>query len=282
MRIGDAAERIIAGRWIAGASIMDAIERSKRLNASGIKAVINYLGEEFDDEEDVTDAVNTYLMLIREISRTHIKADISMKASQIGLRISRSKFTDNFSKIVKFADGKKVFVWLDMENANDVGATIAAYSSQLRKNHNIGICIQSYLKRSSSDIKRLLKIGAAIRLVKGAYSADPSAAYQTRQDTTINYIKLMKYLFLNSKSFVIATHDAEIISAAKKLNADNKRRVWYAMLNGIRNSYAIKLAARRENVEIYVPFGRRWVSYSYRRLKEASNLSLVLRSLFSG
>ncbi len=275
-------ERLVAGRWIAGPFIADAITRSKRINSLGIRPIINYLGEEFSSETDVNDAVATYIKLISEIRKSRIKADISLKASQLGLRISEGMFMGNYSRIVAEARRNNVFVWLDMESAADVDATISAYTAQLKSGDGVGICIQSYLKRSGSDIRSLSKSGAVIRLVKGAYSSTRRLAYQSRLETTANYARLMKYLFSHAKEFVIATHDPGMVSMAQRLNAAHRKHVGYAMLNGISNKRAIKLAREGNHVEIYVPFGTRWLSYSYRRLKEASNLSLVLRSVLGG
>ena len=152
--------------------------------------------------------------------------------------------------------------------------------SQLRVGGGTGICIQSYLKRSQKDIQMLSKSNAVIRLVKGAYHSDENRSYKSRAETTENYVRLMQYLFMHSNGFAIATHDLDMIAMAKQLNAKYHRNVWYAMLNGIRNKYAIRLARESEQVEVYLPFGSRWICYSYRRLKEASNLSLVIKSLF--
>ncbi len=274
-------ERLVAGKWIAGPSIRDSIRRSKELNALKITAIINYLGEEFTSEEDIEDTVITYQKLILEIHKHKVNADISVKASQLGLRVSSKKFVSNYSKIVSLARKNKVFVWLDMETAADVDATVSAYKSQLKAGGHVGICIQSYLKRSASDIKSLSRLGAVIRLVKGAYSSDTRTAFRSRQEKTANYKMLMEYMFLHSNDFVIATHDQSMVSLAKRLHSSHHKNFQYAMLNGIRGNLAKQLAGDGWRVEVYVPFGTRWLSYSYRRLKEASNLSLVLKSIFS-
>lgn len=271
-------EHIFAGRWIAGPDIEDALREAKRLNKLGVGAIVNYLGEDYHRKEVVEDAVQTYLTLIKEIRKRKLKADISTKITELGDLISKQYLLENYSKIVDSAAKNKVFVWLDMEEHSRVDDTIKLYRSKMMKG-NTGICIQSYLRRSMKDIKSLPPI-ATIRLVKGAYSESEKIAFRTRKETTENYVKLMGYLFKHEKRFTIGTHDTEIITEARHLNRIYKRDVTYAMLKGVRNRYLIGLA-KKEKVAIYVPFGKEWVRYSYRRLRESSNLKLIIVSFLS-
>ncbi len=110
-------------------------------------------------------------------------------------------------KIVSSAASKNIFVWIDMENSPYTGDTIDIYLEMLKKYRDVGIAIQSNLKRSKDDIKRIAKAGGIIRLVKGAYSEKNEIAYTSRKDVTINFSKLMQYLFYRSTFFAIATHD---------------------------------------------------------------------------
>ncbi len=278
MGVGGAAERLLAGRWIAGPEARDALARTKRFNAVNIKTVINYLGEELADERAVADAERVYLSLIDMIRESGARADISMKPSQLGLRINPEEASARYGRIVARARDAGVFAWLDMERPEDVDATISMYEGNPG---GTGICVQSYLRRSAADLERLCSGGAVVRLVKGAYSAGPDIAFQSRLETTKNYEMLMDYLFAHAREFVIATHDLDMINRARSLNRERGRHVWYAMLSGIRNRYAAALARENESVEIYVPFGPRWVDYSYRRLREASHLTLLIRSMAS-
>ena len=270
-------EKLIAGRWIAGAKIDDAIKKSRALNRSKIRTQINYLGELFMEKADVNDAVNTYLKLVNKIDRS-TDSDIALKATQLGLLMGKKFAASMYGRVVEQARKKKIFVWLDMEEQEHIDDTIDIYYTQLR-NAGVGLCIQSYLKRSENDIRELVGRGAVIRLVKGAHSNPKNRVYLQRPEATRNYAKLMQYLFANSERFMIGTHDDRLIEKARLLNKRYRRIVEYGMLNGIRQSYALKLADAGERVNIYVPFGPRWIDYSYRRLKEASNLKLIVRSL---
>jgi proline dehydrogenase len=278
MDLNDIIEHLFAGRWIAGSTIEEAVKSTKHFNALGIKAIINYLGEDISNQAQVDSTLDTYMRLIRYIKNYGIKADISLKPTQIGLSISEQEAMSNYSKLVKESRASSIFVWLDMEGESTVDSTIKMYLSEVQGG-NTGICMQAYLKRTESDIQRIAKVGGIIRLVKGAYSSSKSKSFTTREEVTKNYAKLMQIAYEQCTEFTIATHDIDMIKKSLELNQKYKRKVTYAMLKGIRNKLAVSLA-KENKVSLYVPFGEQWVSYSYRRLKEAGHLKLVLRSLF--
>ena len=116
--------------------------------------------------------------------------------------------------------------------------------------------------------------------MKGAYKEGERIAYPTRKAVTANYLRLMSYIFRNSDEFMIATHDTDMIREALLLNRSYRRKVSYAMLNGIRNKYLVELAKMGNKTVVYIPFGERWLDYSVRRLREEGHLTLILRSLF--
>ncbi|MEM0154634.1 MAG: proline dehydrogenase family protein [Methanothrix sp.] len=278
MDINDIVEHIFASRWISGTTMEDAIKSSKHFNALGIKTIINYLGEEITKQEMVDGTIDTYVRLIRYIKNYGINADISVKPTQLGLSISEQEAINNYSKLVKNARLSSVFVWLDMEGEPTVDSTIKMYLSEVQQG-GVGICLQAYLKRTESDLQRIAKSGGIIRLVKGAYSSSKSKGFTTWEEITRNYAKLMKMLYEQSTEFTIATHDLEMIKRSIEMNKEYKRKVTYAMLKGIRNRLAVRLA-KDNKMSLYVPFGEQWISYSYRRLKEAGHLKLLLKSLF--
>lgn len=279
--LGTIAEKIFAGRWIAGPSIGDAMRRAKKFNALHMSAIINYIGEDLNDRRDVSEAVATNLRLIRMLRKHGIDASISLKMTQLGLRISKKLAKENYGRIVNFARENGTFVWLDAESHDTIDDTIRIYGGQVRRG-GVGIALQSYLKRSERDMSALLGKKAVIRLVKGAYKESEEIAYKTRGERMRNYAALMRQLFRRAKEFTIATHDQSLIDEAMRLNRTYRRHVTYALLNGIRDRYAAKLAANGKSVAIYVPFGTKWVDYTYRRMREASNIILILRFLPEG
>ena len=279
--LSELGERVFAGKWIAGPRIEDAIARGKRFNALGMSAIINYMGEDLRDEKEVADAVATNLRLITSIKKNRLKASVSLKITQLGLRISKELAKRNYDRLVSFARKNKVFVWLDAESHDTIDDAIWAYEGQVRRG-GVGIAVQSYLKRSEGNVLRLLRHRAVIRLVKGAYKEDGSIAYRTGKERTQNYAVIMRQLFKRAQEFTIATHDQVLIDEAMRLNQVGKRKLTLAMLNGIRNRYAARLVAEGYKVAIYVPFGTRWIEFSLRRMNEASHIILVLRSLLGG
>ncbi len=273
-------EKKMAGRWIAGPEADDAIALAKRLNKRGMAVMVNYLGEDFSSIHDVADAIGTYIMLIDAMVGYRINGDLSVKPTSLGLKIGRDRFEFNCREIVEHAKKKGIFVWLDMEGPESVDETIAVYL-KLAKLGNVGICIQSYLRRSEADLRRIVKAGGIVRLVKGAYRPNPATAFTTKAETTENYKEMMVYLFKNSERFMIATHDEWMIEEARRMNKEYRRQVTYSMLNGIKNRLALNLVERGEKVSIYVPFGKRWVGFSYRRIKEGGHIPLILKSMFT-
>ncbi len=273
------AERILAGRWIAGPEASDAIRVSRRLNSVNISAILNYLGEDLKYRGEIRDAVHTYLHLMNLIKSGRINASLSIKPSQIGLSINYELARYNYSYLAKAARSYGVFLWMDMESHSTVNDTLRMYKSELR-NGNVGICLQAYLRRSMDDLKDMVRLNGTIRLVKGAYKEGSDVAFPTREQITKNYSSMMGYLFRKARSrhFMIATHDPSMVLLSLKLEKSTGKKPMYAMLNGIRNNYASRLA-RREQVSLYVPFGRAWIPYASRRLREEGHFSLIIKSL---
>lgn len=270
----------VAGKWVAGASVESAISRCAKLNERGVVGIINYLGEEIRDARKVDATKKVYISIIERISKTGIRADISMKPTQLGLLLDFRTALKNYLDVLDRAEKAGVFVWLDMEGHKFVSGTIKLYKEAARYK-NRGICIQACLKRSNGDLGRM-RSDAIIRLVKGAHAEPHGASFTARSDITRNYFDLMDRLFLRFKRFTIATHDSGIIEHAIKLNKRYRRDVTYAMLLGIRNNMAYDMAKRGYSISIYVPFGQEWLPYAARRLKEKQNAGLFLRSLISG
>ncbi|MCL5433352.1 MAG: proline dehydrogenase family protein [Candidatus Marsarchaeota archaeon] len=275
--INNILEKLIAGRWIAGSNIDDVLEEAKAINKHNISAILNYLGEDITDENKIAETINVYKDLIDKIYEKRINADISIKPTQIGARINNTFLEKNYLYLIKYANSKNVFVWLDMEDHDVVDSTIKLYKKGLKYTNNIGICIQSNLKRSINDLNHLPR-NSIIRIVKGAYAVDDKIGYNSKAKVNNNYKLLIKYLFENMGRFVVATHDIKMIEYAKSLNKKYKKNVSYAFLKGIMNEYAKELANSKK-VSMYVPFGDQWIQYSYRRMREAGHISLILKSL---
>ena len=282
MGLLDSIGLVIAKKWIAGTKIEDAIKQSNKLNSLGEKAMINYLGEELTEGAKINDNVKTYLSVLKQMKASGTDGCIAVKPTQLGLNVNYPLFVRNYGKIVSAASKLGIFVWLDMEDHMFVDDTIKAYLHELKKYQNTGICIQSKLRRSMSDIKNITKRVGAIRLVKGAYPNHGNITYNSKNEIDNNYERCMHYLFKHSKSFMIATHDDKLIEKALSYQKKYKRKLMFGMLNGIRPTLALKLAKQAKEMYVYLPFGSQWLAYSIRRLKESGHAMLIIRSLFQG
>jgi len=270
-----------ARQWIAGETLDRAIARAKIANCSGIGAIINFLGEHVKDKQEAEKNLEENLRILAAIEEAKIKTSLSIKLSQLGLLIGKDLCSSNVEKIVSGAAGKNIFIWIDMEDSSCTEDTINIYLEIFKKYRNAGIAIQSNLKRSESDVRRIAAMGGMIRLVKGAYKEKSEIAYTSRSDITINFSKLMGYLFYKSPFFAIATHDDRLIEEAITANQTHKKRIEFQTLMGVRDELKNELVIKGFPVVDYIPYGRQWFPYSLRRIRERKrNIILLLRSVF--
>jgi proline dehydrogenase len=270
-----------ARQWIAGETLGDAITSAQKANSSGMDAILNFLGEHVNDKEEAEKNKIENLGILQKIEDTKLKASLSIKLTQLGLGIDTNLCLSNVETIVNSAASKNIFVWIDMENSPFTEDTIEIYLNILNKYKNAGIAIQSNLKRSESDVRRITSMGGIIRLVKGAYKENSEIAYTRRAEVTINFSKLMGFLFYRSSFFAIATHDEYLINEAIEANKVHKKKIEFQMLLGVREELKRKLVKKEYIVVDYVPYGKNWFPYSMRRIRERKrNILLIFRSVF--
>lgn len=271
----------LARQWIAGETLADAISCTRRSNISGIGAIINFLGEHVKEEAEANKNIQENLRILQALEESKLNASLSIKLSQLGLEIEKRLCLSNVEKIVSAAASKNIFVWIDMENSPYTEETIDIYLEIFKKYKKVGIAIQSNLKRSENDVKRIAAEGGIIRLVKGAYREKSDIAYTSRKDVTINFSKLMGYLFYKSLFFAIATHDELLINEALEANKTHQKRLEFQMLMGVREELKHELVKKGLAVVDYIPYGKHWFPYSVRRIRERKrNILLILRSIF--
>jgi proline dehydrogenase len=273
----------IAKHWIAGETCEDALARAQQSNALGIRGIINLLGEEMTSREETTAATDKILEILGTIKARRIESCISVKPTQLGLAIDQSLFRDNLSKILDKAKSLGAFVWVDMEGSPFTAQIVDSYLEFRKRYDNVGVAIQAYLRRSEGDVNRILDLGGAIRLCKGAYSESSEIVYKRRNQIDENFSKLMRLMFERGKGFAIATHDEKLIEEATNLSNVHHADFEFEMLMGIRDKKKLELFQRGYRVSEYIPFGRSWWAYSMRRIREhKSNIFLLARSLVSG
>lgn len=281
----------LSKKWIAGYDIEEALNCAINANQRGFKSIINYLGEDLKNPEIVKNTVTEYKKLINKMKSKKIKGSISIKPTQIGLSIDVNYCLNNLFYIISIAKKNHIFIWIDMESFETVQSTLLIYQKVFEENNEIGIVLQSYLKRSYSDLTKLLKYDANVRLVKGAYHENEENAYQRKSEIDNNYLEMVKLLFFQNKDirknqiFAIATHDSNIIDKSLNLFSITnltKEHLKFQFLKGIREKLKIDLLNRGFTVEEYIPYGDNWLPYSLRRIREKkSNILLLMRSLIS-
>ena len=273
----------LASRWVAGIHMEDALKRAGELNKLKIGAILNILGEHYEDGKSIEETVAEYLVLIDEITKRKLDASVSIKLSQCGLMINEDFCRKNAERILAKVKETGNYLWMDMESSKFTDATIRIYQHCLKIYPRVGLAVQTNLKRTEEDVRKLMREGGMVRLTKGAYKEDPAISYPKRSDTTVNYSRIMRYLFEECDNFAVATHDIDMINEALELNKKYLRKFEFQMLQGVREKLAAELAGQGYRVNEYVPYGPRWLAYFTRRLKEKpGNIITMFRSLVSG
>jgi proline dehydrogenase len=283
-RYGMRASDSFARRFIAGESVEEAIEAARVLEAQGLLITLDFLGESVTSSTAANEATTAYLETMRKIAGAGVGRNVSLKLTQLGLDIDRATCVDNLRRILDEATAREFFVRIDMENSPYTERTLEIFETLWEIGYrNAGVVIQSYLKRSEADIIRVNKLGARIRLVKGAYKEPATAAFQNKAEVDSQYIHLMKILLAKGTYPAIATHDEAMIRATTEFAAANgigKDKYEFQMLYGIRRDLQASLSAEGHPVRAYVPFGREWFPYFMRRLGERpANIGFVLRGI---
>ena len=276
----------VSKRWIAGYSNNDAIVEAKKSNHNGMSAILNYLGEGYVEKSQIDRSVTEYITLLDLLKSNDVRGSISVKPTQIGLSVGYDKCLENFRKISEKAKQSGRFMWIDIESSNFVEDTLSIYLEILRKNRDTGVAIQSYLKRSHSDLLHLMEHSANLRIVKGAYSEEKDKAYQSNNEINQNFSALMK-LVLEESAYggivAIATHDSKLIQEALVLSwkgSERMKNLQFQLLKGIRDELKLQLVTKGYLVLEYIPYGEKWLQYSIRRIKERKrNVFLLARSL---
>jgi proline dehydrogenase len=276
----------VTHRFVAGEQVQDAVEAIKQLNAKGITASFDHLGESITDEAATRLEVQEYIHVLEEIKRCAMDSNVSVKLTQLGLDISDGLCLENTKAIVKAAADRQNFVRIDMEDSTRTDKTLSIFRSLRSEFNNVGIVIQSYLYRTEQDVEDLLSLGARIRLCKGAYDEPPSAAFPEKSSVDENYIKLMKRLLISGIYHGLATHDEAMISASKQFARERgitAEQFEFQMLFGVRRDLQEQLVREGYRVRVYVPYGRYWYPYFMRRLAERpANVWFVLKNMMRG
>jgi proline dehydrogenase len=280
------AGRRVALRFVAGEDVEDALAVVKTLNERGMAASLDYLGENVRDAAAAQTAADTYRSTIERVEAAGLRANLSMKLTQMGLDLDPEVAIGNAAVVAARAVEAETSVTLDMEDHRYTDATI---DTSLRLAHRypdrVGVAVQTYLYRTPADLERLIEGRVQVRLCKGAYRESRKVAYQTKAEVDRAYARLLVRLLEAGTYPMIATHDARLIAFAKeqvaKLNRD-RETFEFQMLYGVRRDLQEQLVRNGYRVRVYVPFGTEWYQYFMRRIAERpANVKFFLRQLLS-
>jgi proline dehydrogenase len=274
-----------ARRFIAGESVDDAVAAVRPIAERGMLLTLDYLGESVATAEEADSATRAYLRIIDTIASSGVERNISLKLTQLGLDVDRATAVDNLRRILEPATAHGFFVRIDMENSPYTDRTLQIFETLWGQGYrNLGVVLQSMLMRTPDDVVRVNKLGARIRLVKGAYLEPKSVAFQKKSAVDDAYVQLMKLLLDEGTYPAIATHDPAMIAATKAHAAEKqyaRDRFEFQMLYGIRRDLQAALVRDGYRVRLYVPFGDQWFPYFMRRLGERpANVAFVLKGIF--
>jgi len=289
-----------ASRFVAGEKIEDAIRVVRELNARGINATLDHLGEHTTTPEEAGQATEDILEVINQISCCDVRSNVSIKLTQIGLALDEELCAQNLERIVETAAQNNNYVRIDMEDTPYTDKTIRLYRQIRQKGFkNVGMVVQSYLFRTEADARGLLTEATRFRLVKGAYKEPPELAYPKKADVDANFDLLSKIMVdaalvagaptISADGRIppipaIGTHDPRRIEFAKRY-ADKvglpKKALEFQMLYGIRRDLQEQCAQEGYPVRIYVPYGTHWYPYFMRRLAERpANIWFFISNFF--
>jgi proline dehydrogenase len=281
--------RRAARRFVAGETIDDALNVIRELNAQGIAATLDHLGENVETVDDAQRATDDYVKVLDAIGVSGVQSHVSVKLSALGLDLGDDVCRANVARIVARAKEIGTFVRVDMESTDYTDRTLAIYRSLRDEYGNVGIVIQAYLYRSEADITALCQEGSKVRLCKGAYKEPPIKAFPQKADTDASFVRLMKMLLsptarARGTRGAIATHDVKMIEATCQYAQEQlvpRDEFEFQMLHGIRRDLQRELASDGYAVRIYVPYGTEWYPYFMRRLAERpANVWFILSNFF--
>ncbi len=262
--------RRVAAPYIAGSTLDDARRVVAALNAEGMRATVDVLGEEIARPDEAEAIARAYGDALAAITEDGLEANISIKLTGFGLKLDEGLCRDLVYGLVADAGERGTFVRLDMEDSSTTDATLELYRALRADGHDgVGVVLQAALRRTLSDIEALAPLEPSVRLCKGIYVEPPSVAYQGFDEVRSSFVACLDALLESAGPVAIATHDEWLIErAVERVDGVAPGRYEMQMLLGVRGDRARQLVAGGHPLRIYVPYGKQWYEYSLRRLQE--------------
>ncbi|MFO7624226.1 MAG: proline dehydrogenase family protein [Anaerolineales bacterium] len=290
-----------ASRFVAGETLADAMRVTRELNQKGIVVTLDHLGEHTNTPDEARQACQHVLDILDEIEQAGVRANVSIKLTQIGLGLGYEICKENLATILARAQAGRTFIRLDMEDSPWVDLTLQLYREMSARfgGEALGVVIQSYLYRSEEDVRELASSGVRVRLCKGAYKEPADIAFPKKNDVDASYDHLIEMLIDASLQAgapelslsgkippipAVASHDDLRIERAKTYANQKglpKQALEFQMLFGIRRDLQEHLVEECYPVRVYVPYGTEWYPYFMRRLAERpANLWFFISNYF--
>ncbi len=281
--VGNSLTRNLTRRFVAGESLDEALDAMAALNTRGIRGSLDLLGENVHTEAEARAAGAEYERILDAIHAKGLNTNVSLKLTQMGMDLDENLCIEVTAKVLDKAQQYNNFVRLDMEGSPYTQRTVDLFKIlHARYGNTVGIVLQAYLYRTEQDVEEMIKLGARVRLCKGAYLEPESVAFPDKADVDRNYIRLMERLLASGYFPGIATHDEAIIQHARRFCQETQiapERFEFQMLYGIRRDLQESLVQEGYGMRCYVPFGTQWYPYFMRRLAERpANVWFILHN----
>ncbi len=262
--------RRVAAPYIAGATLDDARRVVSELNAGGMRATVDVLGEEIARPAEAEAIARSYHAALAAIEADGLEANVSIKLTGFGLKVDPGLCRSLVRELVRDAGARGIFVRIDMEDSTTTDDTLALYRDLREEGHEgVGIVLQAVLRRTLADIEALAPLQPSVRLCKGIYLEAPSIAFQEFEAIRKSFVTCLDALLTAGCRTAVATHDEWLIERALERVSDLDRDAYeLQMLLGVRPERARELVAAGHPLRIYVPYGQQWYEYSLRRLQE--------------
>lgn len=282
--------RRAVSRFMPGEDLEAALAAARDLQGTGSGAVLTCLGENLAAPAEAAQVARHYLAVLDRIQAGALDAEISIKPTQLGLDFSRSECEKHLAALAGRAAALGTWVWIDMESTAYTDVTLEIYRHVREHHRNVGVCVQSYLRRTARDVEGLIGMGAGVRLVKGAYKEPPDRAFPGKKDVDANYFALACELLgpraaAAGVRAIFGTHDPVLV---RRIEAEGGRlglppgALEFQMLYGIRPQEQARLARQGYRFKVLISYGDAWFPWYMRRLAERpANVLFVLKSLLA-
>ena len=264
--------QLFSSRYIAGATLADAVRVVRELNTGGKLATVDVLGEEITREEETRAIAQAYRDVFSAIDTAALNSNVSVKLTALGLGLSYELCRENLVDVVRTAAGFANFVRIDMEDATTTDATLRLYRELREDGHdNLGVVLQARLRRTLDDVRALADLRPNVRLCKGIYLEPAAISFTGYEAVRANFLRCLDGLLDTGCYVAVATHDEWLIGESlarisrRGLGTDEYE---LQTLLGVREERRDELVAEGHRLRVYVPFGEHWYAYSLRRLQE--------------